>query len=315
MFVFLHRLLRFFVLFWLVNTGVAMVLAPRLKLDIWNKYHWLLRKEAEHYDVAFVGSSRVMNSIDPVIVDEVSGIHSINLGMGGAGAADQYLILWEFLKTNKVDCVLLQIDYVTLMDYFDYSFRDYIWLSYDDDPEVRRVLIDQCGTIRYFGWRLIPFLRMMEFSSQYRFFLTMDPPSKSGLDETGGSVRVDGTANGVVDHSYAKFSESKSAVKYLIRIVNLCRQNGIPVISFQSPYSAEIEERTDRATSDGALSKFVQSEQLPFWDFSRDLYHQDELFFDRHHLNSEGVTVFSEMLGLRVKSELNPGNDLRRLEL
>jgi hypothetical protein len=303
---FLSRVLLFSVLFWGLNSAIAAILAPRLKLNIWDKYHWLQKKHGEHYDIVFVGSSRVMNSVDTKLVDDVSGMHSLNLGMGGSGAADQYLLLQQFLKSNETEVVLLQLDYLTLMDYFDHSFREYVWLSYDDDPEVRRVIIEQCGRFRYIGWSVIPFLRMMEFSSQYQFFLTTDPPDNSDFDDNGGCLRVDGPAGLVGDATYARFRQSESSVGYLHQIFALCRQNGVRVVVFQSPFPSRIESLTDRKVSDAALARFIQNEQVLFWDFSRDLYHRNDLFFDRHHLNSNGVTVFSKMIGNRISDELAP---------
>jgi hypothetical protein len=299
---FLRRLMLFAILFWCLNSAGSLVLAPRLKLNVWDKYHWILQKQGEQYDVVFVGSSRVMNSIDPIVVDQHSGYQSINIGIGGSGAADQFLVIQQYLKSNSADVVFLQIDWGSLMNYFSYAFRDYIWLSYDDDPLVRNTICDESGNFRYLLWRGIPFLRLMEFSSQYRFFLMDAPPTTTTYSETRGCVRLNGHKM-KPDTSFKTFQESESSVNYLHRIIALCRDRKIPVVCFQSPYSSHEQAGVDRRVTDAAISEFVNNEGVIFWDFSRELYDRPDLFFDSAHLNSEGVDVFSRILGERISAE------------
>jgi hypothetical protein len=299
---FLQQLLVFSVLFWCFNSGVAMMLSPRLKLDVWDKYHWVLQKRTEQYDVVLVGSSRVMNSIDPALVDRHSRLRSINLGMGGSGAADQFLVVNQFLKSNSVGAVLLQVDWSSLAsDGFKYPFSDYIWLSYDDDAVVRETIYKERGGFRYWLWRGMPFLRLMEFSSRYRFFLFETPPAESSFSETSGYVALHGY-NTKPDMTFRVFRESEPNVTYLRRIIELCRDRDIPLVCFQSPYSSDEERRVDRGVTDRAVAEFARKEGVLFWDFSRDLYDRHELFFDSAHLNSDGVDVFSRMLGERIRA-------------
>jgi hypothetical protein len=147
----------------------------------------------------------------------------------------------------------------------------------------------------------MPFLRLMEFSSQYRFFLFEAPPSETVFTETRGCRRLRGYSDNP-DTSFRAFQKSESYVSYLQRIIALCRDRHVPVVCFQSPYSSDEEGRVDRGVTDAAIAEFVTSEGVIFRDFSRDLYDRHELFFDSAHLNSDGVDVFSRRLGERIRA-------------
>ena len=109
--------------------------------------------------------------LDPEIVSDGVGLSCVNLGVGGAGAADSYLLLHSFLQKNRTETVLLEVDYLLFHDGFKYPFSDYIWLCYDDDAVVRDLLIEQRGALRYWLWRAIPFLRFVEFSGPSGFIV------------------------------------------------------------------------------------------------------------------------------------------------
>lgn len=297
---FLSKLALFALLFYALNSLFALVLEHRVKLDLWNRHHWLLSKEKETFDVTFVGSSRVMNMIDPDVVSDRADLKCLNLGIGGAGAADNYLLLHTFLQKNRTKTVFLQVDYLIFHNYFSYPFADYIWLCYDNDPVVREVLIQQRGALRYYLWRIVPFLRFIEFSSQYRFFVGQDLPDGSSTPTNGGKHSVDLVGN-PPDKTYVKFKLDHESAKAVRNIVELCKENGVRVILFQAPLPNEIEELTDRTVSDKYIAEFASVCDVEYLDFSRAYYDKPEFFVDRHHLNSRGVQAFSEVLGKEVQ--------------
>jgi len=296
---FLQKLLLFGLLFWGANSIVAMIIAPRIRLNLHDKYHWVMSRKGEHFHTALLGSSRVENCVDAREFHRITGKRCVNLGVGGAGAADQYLLLHGFLRDNTVDEVLLQLDYLTLMDYFTYGFRDYEWLCYDDSESVRSALIQQRGLIRCLFWKSVPFMRLMEFSSQYRYFFFEEPPTSTTWDSTDGSRLL--SSGGAPDNSFAAFRVDPQSIEYLRKIQSLCRERGIRLIAFQTPYPPVIEKLTDRSNSDPEIARFCDEAKLPFHDFSRTFYDRPELFYDRHHLTSTGSLAFTRLLGEALK--------------
>ena len=297
---FLLRLCLFLAAFYVINSAAAFWLAERICRNIGDKYHWVCHKKNVTADYVFVGSSRVELGIDPRIIDEVTGGTSINLGVSGGGAADQYLLLKKFLDSNEASCVLLQLDYITLSDYFSYPFRDYVWLSYDTDAAIRSALIDYRGVTKYGLWKAIPFLRFMEFSSQYILYLDHRPPIDSPFDEAMGAQRRETPFPGSEDDSYVQFHESDLAVKYIRLIVELCRKKHVRLIAFEAPFPKKIEQKANREGSDARINDIVAESNLTLWDFSRDFYDHDDYFYDKHHMNSLGVDAFSTILGEKL---------------
>ena len=297
---FLSKLTLFMFLFYAVNSLFAISLGSRVRLDLWNRHHWLIAKTDQTFDVTLVGSSRVMNMIDPDVIDNRSGLKCLNLGVGGAGAADSYLLLHSFLQKNRTETVLLQVDYLIFHDYFSYPFSDYVWLCYDEDPVVREALLQQRGILRYYAWKVIPFLRFIEFSSQYRFFIGQDLPNADSTPANGGKYTVDVQKN-APDKTYVEFKVDKKASENLLKMVKLCKEKNIRIVFFQSPLPQEIENLTDRTLSDKYIAAFASRCGVEYWDFSRQYYDRPELFVDRHHLNSKGTELFSELLGRQLQ--------------
>jgi hypothetical protein len=237
----LKRLLSqftFFVLiFFVLNSGIAHYLSKDLTHNKRSKYHWVCGLNGEHYDVAYVGSSRVEMTVDPHVIDASLGTASINTGVSGGGAGDQFLLTSHLLQQNKVQSVLFQVDYLSLADKFAYPFKDYIWLCYGDNTDVEQAMIDHRGHFRI----------------------------------------------------------------YVRKTIELCQQNGIQPILFQAPYRSSLSEVSEFPECSQLIQQLADEYDLDYWDFS-DLYtNQPELFYDNHHLNSEGVKRFSQLLAQRIK--------------
>ena len=295
---FLCRLVLFGLLFWAFNSVAALFLTPRIKLDLWNKHHWVLSRHGEQYSLAVLGSSRAMNTVDASELQRLTKRRTINIGVGGSGAADQYLLLHSFLQNNSIDSLLLQVDYLSLTNYFTYGFRDYIWLCYQDDPMVRQLLREQVGWLRCLLWRIAPFVQLMEFNSQYRYWINESAPMTVKWDQTGGSELLD-TA-GLPDSNYVQFQLQPDAVLNLERIVQLCRDRGVRLILFVAPYEPSIEKLTDRDAERAAIKLFAEKSAAQLLDYSAIFYNRPELFLDRHHLNRARAIEFTQILAREV---------------
>lgn len=296
---FLHRLMILSLLFWLVNSAAGLLLLPRIPLNLHEKHHWMLAHRDRHFAVAVLGSSRALNNVDAVTLQSVLGSSVINLGAGGSNAADQYLILHQFLLHNRVDLVALQVDYLSMTNYFTYGFRDYIWYCYQQNPEVRRVLRLERGPWLTGLWDVAPFVPLMQFGSQYRYFLTEPPPRQTAWDQSLGSQLIDTGAGG--DTHFVPYHEDSVSVGYLRGIAELCRRRNVRLLLFQSPLPSSIDRLTDRSASDRGLARLAAELQVRFLDLGRYLDGQPHLFCDRHHLNQPGAREFSRHLAAQLQ--------------
>src|SRR5688572_24806564 len=107
---------KFIAIFFFVGVLFSMLFLAEKKYNrsslyfIQEKGIWILNQKNANYDVAFLGSSRVHNIIDPILADSLLSANTINLGIGGAAFPENYLVLQQFLKTNKIKTLALQVD-------------------------------------------------------------------------------------------------------------------------------------------------------------------------------------------------------------
>ncbi len=301
---FLLRLSLLLCLFWMVNSAAALWLRCRIPWNLHEKHHWLASKSAGRYSLAVLGSSRAMNNVDAVTLQQQFAGAVINIGNGGSDATDQYLILHQFLRTNSVRIVALQVDYLSMTDYFTYGFRDYIWYCYQNDSEVRRVLKAELGPALTTIWDCAPFVPLMQFGSQYKYFLTEPRPLRVTWDDSLGSQLLDSGAG--EDQQFVEYREDTRSVSYLQAIARVCRQHDVRLVLFQSPLPPTIDAVTDREAADEGLRRLAARLNVPLLDYSRLFDDRPLLFCDRHHLYREGALQFSRHLAADLRSLFNP---------
>jgi hypothetical protein len=255
-------------------------------------------------DFVLEGSSRAEYMVDPRVLNKEFELRGVNIGCSGSGLTDQYLLLHRYLEHNETRSVWLQVDYVSLSDYFSYPFRDYDWFAYRDDPEVARCF-REVDAPAYWGWRAVPFLRLMRCSSQLRFYLADPPPGESRYDGTLGALLRDGSYRTATDVAGRRVPAA-AAVARLREVVARCRQEGVELVFFEAPLSDEVVA-ADTAACDAWLAEFVRNERIEMLDF-RHLFADRgrAMFFDKHHLTSAGVREFSSILGRRMRDRLRP---------
>lgn len=299
---FLWRLSGFAVLIFALNCGVAAYLAPRTTWDRDSKVHWVAGLEGRRDQFVVAGSSRAEYMVDPRLLEAEFGLRGVNIGCSGSGLTEQYLLLHRYLEHNTTRSVWLQVDYVSLSDYFTYPFRDYDWFAYRDDPEVARCF-REVESVVYWSWRAAPFLRLMRCSSQLRFFLTTKPPAGSRYEGTLGALLRDEPYRTASDVA-GKRVLSATAVARLREIVARCRQEGVALVFFQAPLSDEVAA-ADTAECDQWLADYARGEAIGMLDFRQLFVDRGRaMFFDKHHLNLAGVKEFSSVLGLQMRDRL-----------
>ncbi|QDV69519.1 hypothetical protein Poly24_32350 [Rosistilla carotiformis] len=304
---FLIKLSILLATFFVLNSAFAWYISDNVTANRRSKYHWVCSLEANRYDFAFVGSSRVEMMVDPHVIDDTLGTNSVNIGVSGGGSADQFLLTSKLLRQNDVSVCFLQIDYLSISNKFTYPFRDYIWLCYDNDPVVQESLIEHCGSFRYWTWKGIPFLRFMEFASQYKKLIH----SNAGeyWEQRKGGQKRDVPYSSAVEDSFHVYTPNELAVEYLFHTIELCHQHGVRLILFQAPVSPNLSSVSSYPKCTDRILAITQEFNLEYWDFSNLYESQGDLFYDNHHLNSIGAERFSKILAQRISTIVLPERD------
>lgn len=79
-----------------------------LKGSCYGKYECYQREEKNSIDAIYLGNSRVNRSLNPLIIDEIAGIRSFNMGVQGLRAPHVYYRLLDALKTQKPKLVVIE---------------------------------------------------------------------------------------------------------------------------------------------------------------------------------------------------------------
>lgn len=131
-----------------------------------NKVHKILQLENKHYDLAFLGSSRIENHIDCELVEKLTGKSCVNLGISGASLGDM-LILLTLAETNKItfDSLFVQIDYNFYNSGLSNTFKANL-VPFIQNPIIKKELGKDKENFYY---NYIPFYRYLKYDKVVGF--------------------------------------------------------------------------------------------------------------------------------------------------
>ncbi len=282
-------------------------------LNVCQKPDWIFNHQQQTFDFAFMGNSRVYNMVDIVGMEKQLGKKGINLGVTGSNFSEQYLVLDQFYKKkNTIKTLILQVDMIG-MDYtkipFNLHFPTYMNLL--NDEAVQEVYKENASLHKYLIWKYIPFARYMEFSNKYVLYKTI----KGGFECK--EYAVFDTLRGTT-YENMKFKDSNRYrywnvnpidVKYLNKIIALCKQKETRVIFYTAPiYSKNRPYHLNCGNSIKTIKAIADSVGIPYFDFNGSHYlpGNDTLnFYDNFHMNETGSKVLCKDLADSLKTLIN----------
>jgi hypothetical protein len=293
------------------------------KLAVYYKKETTLKRKMDHLyasgykpDILFLGSSRVLNDIDPHIIDTVCGMRSYNLGAEMAGIAEIRMLLGVCIERGKIPRILvINIDPSSFqVDVPIYDFPDL--LSYADKDTV--VYNRMAGILDVYAhkWKY-PFYRLQQLTGVNDGFKvdallkskeafrqevrTMNGISPDVLQDNGFEA-----LNGTYGETYVNPINEKFQEKgfdLLQDIVDTCRQRQIPVVLITAPmYFVYRKTFLNTAAVLSRVSDLARRDSIPYFNMIDDSLslHKDN-FFNFVHLNGRGAEAFSFELAHLLK--------------
>ena len=280
----------------------------------------------DQIDVLFIGSSHVINAINPVVLFDKYGISSYNMGGHGSVMQATYWELREALQYTRpkyvvVDTFLLQKDY----QYLDLMYEDsddsdrkssieQLHLNMDVWPlnslkaeAIRDLIYDEDVQKEFLFDFLIYHGRWDELQKQDFEILGKD---KETTHYFGAEMRynVELTPGFYPDPEGGEGLEEPSiGLKYLEKIIELCQEEDIGIIVTFYPCSATTDDK--RAANSAA--ELCESMDVPFVDMNSE--EAVDLYTDRNdtgHLNAVGAIKVTSYIG-RILSETGEFTDHR----
>jgi hypothetical protein len=254
------------------------------------KFDFIKNQHDKHFNYVFMGSSRVVNHINPRIIDSMTKMKSINFGVMDAKPKDIFTLLQLMdLYSIQSDTLFIQTDYY-------YNSRDKSKFLYADLlPYIRdhRIITSYFRDEKDF-WSLyyFPFYRYSKNSSKLGVReLVVSLKRKNIFEQNKGYIGLKGS-DGKWQRELPKKFEKNSF--YNDSIKNYLNSTNSKAIFFTAPFRPD--------TKNLFFVSQLKKEYQMFWDFST-LISDDKLFKNGYHLNDEGAQQFSQQFSNTIISK------------
>ena len=271
--------------------------------------------EENTVDVLFLGSSHAISSFIPQELYNNFGITSYNLGTREQSLVVSYYWLKEALQTQSPRAVIL--DAYMLFPYIEedpLNSRESstrIALDFMNMDEVKREAIRTICALDESQSVLSYYLSNIRYHDRWK---SLDDTDFKYEDYAGlpGLMGYASNSDGSAAADYEPFEKGSSdelaAVvplmeEYLIKIIDLCNEQGIDLILVKTPAHGY------KISMYNTLVQFVQEYDIPFYDFNeRSLYNEIGFNFDKNmldvaHLAVSGSVKITNFLGNLLQTE------------
>jgi len=249
-----------------------------------NKIQKILQLNNQHYDYAFLGSSRTENHIDCELIEQLTGQSCINLGISGGTIGDM-LVLMTLAESKGVTFskVFLQVDYSYNMSGLSNNFTASM-VPFINNAEVKKQL-NKNGESFFYNY--IPFYRYLKYDKVvgFREFLSVLFNKKPKTNHNIGFKPKYGKGLAVSGKLPKKFKDKNNELDELFKLME---KNNTELICFTAPFCKNIENREIMSTLKLRVPSLV--DYIPIFD------ENPEYFFNCGHLNIEGARVFTKIL-------------------
>jgi hypothetical protein len=291
---FLLSTLQFFVLLLALSYPVAWYLDEHF--NTYSKQNWILNLQGEKLDYAVIGSSRVFNMVDMRALNKSYGKKGINLGTSGSSYAENYVLLSEFVRSNSISTLLLNVDEFCFNSAASYSypFHDNEFANLFKRHE--DVFRDFIPGWKYYLWKTVPASKYFEFN-KFTFRAKPDPSLNAAL----GTSLVDGGD----DEKPTRLKKNQTGLnekdkKYFIKIIQWCNEKKIRLILITTPM---YPSKTDK---NELVERYIDSvatvNKLPYYHYHGLIDTSNPRYFkDNTHTNAAGSIEYSNNLGILLK--------------
>lgn len=277
-------------------------------------------EHASEIDILFLGSSHVINGVNPVELFETYGYTSYNMGGHGSVLQETY---WELMlaldhctpKVVVVDAYMLDRDYLYIDEMYEHSpdserassisqlhlNMDIFPLSETKRAAIKDLVADKSVRRQFYYPQLLYHARWSELSAEDYAFFT---PGGARNPLLGCELRYDVETREEPPERIGEAAAMETptvGVSYLIRIIEECKTRGIPVLMTFLPLYGSV---TDENAAAGARL-IAESYGVPYLNYYDDAFpdvdvHAD--FNDHGHLNVTGCEKVTATIGQTLQT-------------
>lgn len=312
------KCILFFIVFCGLNSIMVFLFVPT---DGESKRMWKNYQEMEELDMIYVGSSVCQSTFNPVIIDELTGTNSYNMGTPSQSIDLSYVAVKMAIKEHPIKRVVLGFGYFVLTSQNSKQAEAaFIRAQNQQGTFLEAVLSDVDYIYRNIGENtsvnfMFPWVNnhvkfntdsvVENITKKIRSFSSADTDARETECEKRGMLLYTDVMNYDEpgdDNSWNWYQPefSTNAVKKMREFCKLCRENDIELVVINTPRPA-----FDITTYAGDyyaqylwLKEFFAEYGVAYYDFNfvkpEIFISQPEYYYNFEHLNEVGAEAFSK---------------------
>ncbi|EOS76130.1 hypothetical protein C819_01893 [Lachnospiraceae bacterium 10-1] len=313
-----------------INSVLSYILIDDLDDEVRYAMHELY--EQEEIETLFLGSSHVFCGYDPRILDEISGENTYLAATPVQKVDGSYYLLKEALKNNQIKKVYLDMFYLQYRDIpaergsiqmqWIYCITDNMKNNWNriefllNASDCENYIEGFLPSARYGNYLLdrkrIERVIKSKRSSEYINYENVPSAFYKGAYVIPGGV---GNPEMIADLDNLEVAESiisEYSLKYLNKIVELCKEEEIELVLVTTPFTDfYVQALGNYNTFYAYMKEYAKTNAIEYCDFNlcrpELLVMEKDDFVDYHHLSGKGAvkysTVFAEMMASYDKME------------
>jgi hypothetical protein len=279
------------------------------------------------FDGVILGPCEPLFSVDPQIIEDLSGLKLLNIAQRHTDFADNYLQLHLYFKKHPATKLVLL--YVT-PESFDVrfnTFHSYRFAPYLKDSLVCNVVKNV--DVKFSRWLFIPMMKYAYYNyfknaealQGFKHWLQNDtvPYFSKGYTQHISENRFNGYTlpQNLIFHNFVSTTELENKQlyynlyednelfiwntkreQYLQKIIQLCEINHAKLVLVETPiYSPAIQNQSNRLFILKKIKKIAKNNQVPFWLFdSLPMNYSQDNFVSPLILSRKGTICFMPIL-------------------
>ena len=251
-----------------------------------------------HYDAVFMGSSRVLRNINPLLFDSLTGITSYNAGIDGANFTLINILTRRFIEQHKPKYIFINLDPYTMerdSEVFYYP-QFYPHLHNEEMNELASIEPNLLLGNHY------PFIAISYMDDNLKGEATATTFSSENnndvmLTHRGFEPLLNPDYYGKADTFSLTLSCDKSAFKKLGALCAYCTAQNCKVFFMMAPiYRAGNENGQNLETYYSELRSIEANYNITEFNFYASPGFTKAMFFNQTHINQYGAVIYTELL-------------------
>lgn len=255
-------------------------------------------REAEDYgdvDVLFLGSSHCYRTFDTQWLAG-QGVRAFNLGSSAQGPLISYHLAPKYLEKLDPELVVLEVYSETLRSNSAESLLDQL-ANRPMEKSLFQMTVAAGGVKSWNGF----LVHLLNFSDEPLVSRMPKQKAVNGHYVPGGFVRRELESGGLMAFNESLIPVNEKQLDYLDRLIAMVQAQGRKIVLVGQPLPKEtLAAIADYDEIQAEVMRISDAYGVPFYDFNGpaspdgfEYLHDEDLFYDYHHLNMAGVAAFN----------------------